>query len=70
MKVEEPFSPAPEDETYYLSLERFAELLGMPDQPEVLEDWIASGKLPTRVIAGHRLVDFREFLRIGGKSKP
>lgn len=70
MKVEEPFSPAPEDETYYLSLERFAELLGMSDQPEVLEEWIANGMLPTRVIAGHRLVDLRAFLRSEGKPKP
>ncbi|MED5610251.1 MULTISPECIES: DNA-binding protein [unclassified Pseudomonas] len=70
MKVEEPFSPAPEDETYYLSLERFAEWLGMSDQPEVLEAWIASGKLPMREIAGHRLVDLRAFLRAEGKPKP
>lgn len=57
MKVEEPFSPDLSGGKYYLTLERFAQLIGMAHRISVVEDWIAAGELPARQIGGRMMVD-------------
>lgn len=63
MKVEEPFSPDLSGGKYYLTLERFAQLIGMAHRVSVIEEWIATGELPARQIGGKLMVDLSSLLR-------
>lgn len=68
MKEKESFRPDTGGQNYFLTLERFAEMLGMSNRMRVLEDWIAQGKLPMRDFDGQRLVDLRAFLQLAEKG--
>lgn len=62
MKVEEPFSPDLSGGKYYLTLERFAQLIGMAHRVSVVESWIDAGELPARMIGGRLMVDLSYLL--------
>lgn len=63
MKVEESFSPDLVEGKYYLTPERFAQLIGMSDRLAVVQQWIDLGEVPSRTIGGHRLVDLSAMLK-------
>ncbi|WP_152224621.1 helix-turn-helix domain-containing protein [Pseudomonas sp. SCB32] len=63
MKVEESFSPDLRAGSYYLTPERFAQLIGMSDRLAVVQRWIDLGEVPSRMIGGHLLVDLSALLR-------
>lgn len=63
MKVEESFSPDLIAGKYYLTPERFAQLIGMGDRLVVVQRWIELGEVPSRMIGGHLLVDLGALLR-------
>jgi len=63
MNVEEPFSPDPVRGQYYLTPERFAQLVGMTDRLAVVMRWIDRGDIPSRYIGGHLLVDLSAMLQ-------
>lgn len=62
MKVEDSFFPKLREETYYIALERFAELIGLSDRMALLEDLIRRGEVPVVQVGEQRLVDLRTFL--------
>jgi len=62
MKVEESFSPDLIKGKYYLTPERFAQLIGMADRLAVVQRWIEQGVVPSRIIGGHLLVDLSTML--------
>ncbi|MFV3304406.1 DNA-binding protein [Pseudomonas sp. NY15181] len=63
MKVEESFSPDLFEGRYYLTPERFAQLIGMGDRLAVVQRWIDLGEVPSRIIGGHLLVDLSAMLK-------
>lgn len=69
MKVKEPFSPDVSGGKYYLTPERFAQLIGMADRVAVVEDWIDSGDLPARLIGGRLMVDLSALLKRAEQPK-
>lgn len=69
MKVKEPFSPDISGGKYYLTLERFAQLIGMAHRIAVVEDWIATGDLPARLIGGQLMVDLSALLQQAEQPK-
>ncbi|MBU3055283.1 helix-turn-helix domain-containing protein [Pseudomonas indica] len=63
MKLEE-LSPAQFVEyPRYISVTRFAELIGLGEQQEIVATWIESGKLPVRRFGKQILVDLEELER-------
>ena len=69
MKGKETFSVELSEHPYYLTLERFAELIGMADQLPLLENWIDAGALPMRQFGEQRLVDLRALLERQERSE-
>ncbi|QRY78654.1 DNA-binding protein [Pseudomonas sp. PDNC002] len=63
MNVEEPFSPDLIQGKYYLTPERFAQLIGMTDRMAVVRRWIDLGEVPSRYIGGHLMVDLSAMLK-------
>ncbi|AGI25163.1 DNA-binding protein [Pseudomonas sp. MT3] len=69
MKVEEPFSPDLIEGKYYLTPERFAQLIGMGDRLIVVQRWIDLGEVPSRIIGGQLLVDLSALLKQADSAK-
>lgn len=63
MKVEESFSPDLVGGRYYVTPERFAQLIGLGDRLALVQRWIDLGEVPSRIIGGHLLVDLSAMLK-------
>lgn len=63
MKVEDSVFPSLMEEPYYISLERFAELIGLSDRLALLEELIQRGEVPVRQFGQQRLVNLQAFLQ-------
>ncbi|MFV3370149.1 DNA-binding protein [Pseudomonas sp. NY15435] len=63
MKEGRGFTPDLLGGGYYVTPERFAQLIGLSDRPGIVQRWIDQGDLPSRCIGGQLLVDLGALLR-------
>ncbi|MBG6285922.1 MULTISPECIES: hypothetical protein [Pseudomonas] len=47
---------------YYVTPQRFAQLIGLGDRQAIVQRWIEQGDLPSRCIGGQTLVDLAALL--------
>lgn len=63
MKEERGFTPDLLAGGYYVTPQRFAQLIGLSDHQAIVQRWIEQGALPSRRIGGQLLVDLGALLR-------
>jgi hypothetical protein len=49
---------------YYVTPQRFAQLIGLRDRQSIVQRWIDLGEVPTRCIGGQILVDLGALIRM------
>lgn len=64
MTEQQPTTDQLPDSPEYLDLDQFARLAGLEDHREIIDRWIANGKLPTRRFGRHLLVDMKRLRRM------
>jgi len=62
MNEESGFSPDLLAGGYYVTPQRFAQLVGLNDRLTIVQRWIDQGAIPTRRIGGRILVDLGALL--------
>ncbi|EMV9186142.1 helix-turn-helix domain-containing protein [Pseudomonas sp. NY15437] len=62
MKEGSGFTPDLRAGGYYVTPERFAQLIGLGDRQSIVHGWIDQGELPSRCIGGQLLVDLGALL--------
>lgn len=62
MNEESGFSPDLLAGGYYVTPQRFAQLVGLNDRLTIVQRWIDQGAIPTRRIGGQILVDLGALL--------
>ncbi|MBD9575113.1 DNA-binding protein [Pseudomonas sp. BGr12] len=62
MNDESGFSPDLLAGGYYVTPQRFAQLVGLKDRPAIVQGWIDEGAIPTRRLGGQVLVDLGALL--------
>jgi hypothetical protein len=55
---------------YYVTPQRFAQLIGLGDRQTIVQRWIDLGEVPTRCIRGQILVDLSALLRKTQQDQP
>jgi hypothetical protein len=63
MRPKRGFSPDLLAGGYYVTPQRFAQLIGLSDRQAIVQRWIDQGELPSRRIGGQLLVDLGALLR-------
>lgn len=64
MKQGRGFTPDLYAGGYYVTPQRFAQLIGLSDRPAIVQRWIDRGDIPTRQLGGQILVDLGALLRM------
>jgi len=62
MNKESGFNPELVEGGYYVTPQRFAQLVGLNDRPAIVQGWIDRGAIPTRCLGGRVLVDLGALL--------
>ncbi|MFS2124606.1 DNA-binding protein [Pseudomonas sp. Pseusp97] len=62
MNEESGFSPDLAEGGYYVTPQRFAQLVGLNDRPGIVQRWIDQGAIPTRRLGDRVLVDLGALL--------
>lgn len=70
MKEESGFVPDLHKGGYYVTPQRFAQLIGMGDRVAVVQRWIDRGEVPSRCIGGQVLVDLGALLLMSQPGQP
>ncbi|WP_447747937.1 helix-turn-helix domain-containing protein [Pseudomonas nicosulfuronedens] len=63
MKEESGFTPDLLAGGYYVTPQRFAQLIGLSDHQAIVQRWIEQGELPSHRIGSQLLVDLGALLR-------
>lgn len=70
MNEESGFDPDLVTGGYYVTPQRFAQLIGLTDRQAIVQRWIAQGAIPTRRIGGRILVDLGALLLMTQPNQP
>jgi hypothetical protein len=62
MNEESGFSPDLLAGGYYVTPQRFAQLVGLNDRPAIVQGWIDQGAIPTCSLGGQVLIDLGALL--------
>ncbi|MBB4868010.1 hypothetical protein HNP46_006929 [Pseudomonas nitritireducens] len=55
---------------YYVTPQRFAQLIGLNDRQTIVQRWIELGEIPSRRIGGQILVDLGALIRMSQPDQP